>query len=467
MPFIAALSVITFLFVVDFIVQLLDSVLSKGLPLNVILEIFVLNLAWMLALSIPMAVLVASLMAFGRFSADHEITTIKAAGISPFALMRPVLIFSILIMVLLTLFNNWVLPEANHRAAALMQDISRKKPQAFIDAGRLITQFPGVQIWIDHIDPVTGRIYGIQIYELDKKSPPRLIMADSGNIQYTNMGGALLLHLMDGENHIPDDEEPDRYFRIRFRSQEFTIENVDDRLERRDRTYRSDREMPIEDMFEVVQNASEKYEVLKSDNASALWNDLDMMIQLLKKADSTKSDTLEANLVTDPNIAVAAGVKDPESQRELLMRRIKGQELQRLKNLKRTVQKMEYQEKKIAQYWVEIHKKFSIPVACLVFVLVGAPLGIMARKGGIGTGVIYSLFFFILYWACLIGGENLADKLYITPAMAMWSPNLVIGLGGLLLTWKMSRDNYSGNTWFTRLRMGLVYLIFRKSAGHK
>ncbi|HQB65227.1 MAG TPA: LptF/LptG family permease, partial [Fibrobacteraceae bacterium] len=110
-PFMAALFVITFLFVVDFLVNILDSVLSKGLPMGTVLEIFVLNLAWMLSLSIPMAVLVACLMAFGRLSGDHEITAVKAAGVAPLSLMRPVMLVASLLSLLLILFNNWVLPE--------------------------------------------------------------------------------------------------------------------------------------------------------------------------------------------------------------------------------------------------------------------------------------------------------------------------------------------------------------------
>ena len=122
-PFAAAFCVITFLFAVNFLIGLLDSVLSKGLPLGLLLEVMVLSLAWMLALSIPMSFLVASLMAFGRLSADHEITAMRSAGISPVRLMRPVLAVATLSAVLLTVFNNWVLPEANHRAGSLSRSI--------------------------------------------------------------------------------------------------------------------------------------------------------------------------------------------------------------------------------------------------------------------------------------------------------------------------------------------------------
>lgn len=459
-PFFAALFVITFLFVVDFLVHLLDSVFSKGLPFQIVLEIFVLNLAWMLALSVPMACLVASLMAFGRLSADHEITAVKAAGIPPFRMMRPVLLLSSLVMVLLIVFNNWILPEANHRAAALMSAISRKKPHAFIDAGRLLTQFPGVQIWIDEIDPVTGTLRGIQIFEFEDRSGPKVIMADSAHMDYQDMGATIVLNLHEGENHILDEEDEDKYFRIRFRSQELAITNPDDRLQRRERKHRGDREMPIEDMLEVTIEARKRQDRLIADNSKAMWGHLSMITQLVQSDTiAPKSDLSDSARSASNSQNVLPGTVQEKLNARNALRTIRAQELSQSRRTDRVIRRIEREEKRISQYWVEIHKKFSIPVACVVFVLIGAPLGIMARKGGIGTGVIYSLFFFVLYWACLIGGENLADKLYITPAMAMWTPNVLIGLGGIVITLKMTRDNYSGNSRFRNARFAVLRKI--------
>lgn len=438
-PFLAALFVITFLFVIDFLVNILDSVLSKGLPVRLVLEIFILNLAWMLALAVPMAVLVATLMAFGRLSADQEITAVKASGTSPFLLMRPVLLVATLFTVLLVLFNNWILPEANHRAAALMQAVSRKKPHAFIDEGKLITQFPGVQLWVTQIDPVSGTLHGVQIFETEGKGPPRVVMADSANMEYIDMGATLMLRLHSGENHFSDGDDPKQYFRIRFSHQDFAVRNVDDRIERRERNFRGDREMPIEMMLDVVHDAQTSYDRLAQDNAHEIFAEM-LTISQLMRSDTALPTSLRKQVVK------------PDSLRHLMaLREVTNRERSRSRLVDRTVSRLESEEKRVAQYWVEIHKKFSTAVACLVFVLIGAPLGIMARKGGIGTGVMYSIFFFVIYWVCLIGGENLADRLLISPAIAMWSPNVLIGVGGVFITWRMSRDNYSGNGLWTRI----------------
>jgi len=441
-PFMAALFGITFLFVVDFLVKILDNVLSKGLPASTVLEIFALNLAWMLSLSIPMAVLVACLMAFGRLSGDHEITAVKAAGISPLSLMRPVMLVASLLVVLMILFNNWVLPEANHRSVELMNAVSRKKPHVFIDAGRLITQFPDVQLWVNRIDPVSGVLYGVQVYEMEKKGAPRIVYADSATLDYVDNGATLMFRLRSGETHIVDPDKPENYFRIRFFSQDLALQNVDDRLERRSRNYRSDREMPVEMMMDVVEEARAKYDTLSEQSLKTRLSTLE----------SARNNVLGDSIVPKD----AKGVSLPDSvQTRRSLQRIRMQELSALRTTERLWGRLEGEQKRAAQYLVEIHKKFSTSFACLIFVLIGAPLGIMARKGGIGTGIIYSLAFFVIYWICLIGGENMADRLIISPELAMWASNIIIGVFGIFITVAMVRDRFTGDSKFFRFMRAL------------
>lgn len=455
-PFFLALFVITFLFVVDFLVMILDNVLSKGLPASTVLEIFLLNIAWMLSLSVPMAVLVACLMAFGRLSGDQEITAMKAAGVSPLSIMRPVLLVGVLIAELLILFNNWVLPEANHRSVELMSAVSRKKPHAFIDAGKLTTQFPGVQLWVERIDPLTGTLYGIQIFETEGKGPPRIVLADSATMEYADNGATLMLRLKSGENHIADKDDPANYFRIRFSSEDFAVKNVNDRLERRNRKYRSDREMPVEMMLEVIEEAKRNEERIVEESRGTLFPDLSRLRELAL-GDSIVPRDFSKELPSDSLRHVRA------------LRDVSVAERTRSRLVHRTSERILNEKKRQAQYWVEVHKKFSTSVACIVFVLIGAPLGIMARKGGIGTGIIYSIAFFVLYWVCLIGGENLADRLIVSPVIAMWISNAIIGAFGIFLMWKMYLDRYSGTTPASRVKhfFGKAFRRFKGRASEK
>jgi lipopolysaccharide export system permease protein len=485
-PFIYSLVSITFLFVLDFLVTLLDRVLSKGVSFWVVGEIFMLNLAWIVALSVPMSFLVSSLMVFGRMSGDNEITALKSAGLSPLKIIAAPFLVSVAFTLVLVWFNDKVLPEANHRAAALMVSVSRKNPTAFIEEGRLIRDFPNVQLWISKINHATGKLYGVQIYDVGSADDPKFIQADSAFIEYKDYGRSLLLNLYHGETHIGDKKDPKRYFRIVFENQEFAMDNVDDSFERSDRNYRSDREMSIADMQKVVDDARETKKNQMERDAADIFRNLKNIGGILESdtrmfshlyvdkvvtdsvvVDSIASDSATgySNQASVPNQAMHRRRRNSVEPSDIkwfevafpvsFIQREITRENRLIQRINRSLENQSHQEKRAAQFLVEIHKKYSIPFACIVFVLVGAPLGIMARKGGVGVGIMYSIAFYIIYWAGLIGGENLGDRLVIRPWIAMWTPNLIIGLAGLLLLRKVIRDNYSGKTFWQRLKWTL------------
>jgi len=434
-PFLYALFVITFLFLVDFLIRILTSILSKGLGWRVVLEILVLNLAWMLALSIPMAVLVATLMAFGRFSSDNEITAMKALGVSPFRAMGPVLVVACLLGAGLVYFNNRILPEANYRAAALRNDIGRKKPTALIEPRTLIKDFEGYQIWIDRLDRESGAMRGVRIYGVEQGKPVRYTFADSATMEYANGGKSIVIRLNAGENHFVDHKNPENYVRVRFKSQDVAIDNVDATLERRERSYRTDREMSTEEMLDVVKTSETRLKSLREEYEGKIFEEM-KALDIVLGADSVR---------TVPPRLLEGSWRDANPPTTLQLAELKRQEKDRMYLVERYERREENERKEISQYMVEIHKKFSIPAACLIFAFIGAPLGIMARRGGIGTGVVYSLAFYILYWVCMMRGEAMADKLIIKPWVAMWAPNILVGVGGLFLVVRLLRENYQGN----------------------
>lgn len=425
-PFFAALFVTTFLFLINFLVEVLDKILSKGIPAQIVLEIFALNVIWMFGLAVPMSVLAATLMTFGRLSADREITAMQAAGISPLSLMRPILIFSALLMVLLIIFNNWLLPEANYRSAMLMQSVTRKRPHAMIDEGKLINQFPGIQIWVSRIDNQSATLYGIKIFEIGNNYP-RVITADSASMEYVDMGATLMLHLKNGENHFADPKDSERYFRIRFASQDFAVQNIDARFERTDRKSRGTREMSVEDMLEDIQTAETDMQKLTEEFELIVWKNSDSLIANIKN-DTMIPPELKEKEILHSKEKYAAALEIVKKEEEEISRQLARMETRR-ENL----------SKRIAIHKVETHKRISTAVACIVFALIGGPLGIIARKGGIGPGTVYSLGFFTVYWVCLIGGENLAARLIISPALSMWACNALIGTIGLTLMWRVAR----------------------------
>lgn len=497
-PFLYALFVITALFLVDFVVQIMDSILSKGLDWHVVIELFLLNTAWMLALSIPMSVLVATLMAFGRMSADREIDAMRSAGVNPLRMILPPLLVSFLVAGGLVWFNNRVLPEANFRAASLREDISRKKPAVLLEPRSMIQEFEGFRIWIQSIDQGTDSLRGILIHQIDRNGgAPTVITARSGVVRLADHDRTWKFTLRSGETHTPDRTEPRHYARVRFQELLVDVPNIDSRLHRSDKSYRSDRELPIEEMRQRVADANHRESVLVAENGERIFTDLRFVTNLLEldsasangsaAADSAalKSDSVKASAADSARRLAATARKRVSAAKEAGKRHsrifetgranaegdlvstppwrppqdLAGPNLDladlaasRGREAKLALEQVKSERNEANRYLVEIHKKFSIPAACIVFVLVGAPLGVMARAGGVGTGVAYSIAFFILYWAGLIGGESIADRGIVPPAMAMWGPNAILGLVGVWLVSFMGREvQFFRYTWLVAL----------------
>ncbi|HOX53409.1 MAG TPA: LptF/LptG family permease, partial [Fibrobacteria bacterium] len=303
-PFLYSLIIITGLFLVDFVVQILDSILTKGLPWRVVLELFFLNAAWMLALSVPMSVLVASLMAFGRMSADGEIDAMRSSGLHPAKMLLPGLFMGTILAVFLVWFNDQVLPKANYRAASLREDISRKRPAVFLQPKTMIQDFDGFRIWIGSSDEKSDSLHDISIIQLDRMvgNPPTLIQADHGTVRMDSASDSWVFSLREGQTHTPDRDKPMNHLTIRFSELEVLVPNVDSRLHRTEKSYRGDREMTIEEMLENRWEARQREMALLTDHSGRIFSDV-QWIQGLLELDSTtaaggspaKSDSVKAS----------------------------------------------------------------------------------------------------------------------------------------------------------------------------
>jgi|WetSurMetagenome_2_1015567.scaffolds.fasta_scaffold00108_7 lipopolysaccharide export system permease protein len=438
LPFFYSLGILIFIFAMQLAVQLLPSIIAKGLDPGVVFEIFLINIAWVIALAIPMALLVSTLMAFGQMSGDNEIMAIKASGRSLTFLLAPVLSAACVFTVATVYFNNDILPDANHRAANLFTDISRKKPAALIEPGVLITSFENYALYVKKVNAQTGELRDVKIFSQSPGEDPSTTVAERGDITLTKDEKLLRLTLYNGVTHRQSSKNKKEYFVARFRRQVSFIKNVDSELRRTNSSYRGDREKSSDMMLgEVSQYRQAKADYLKSFDAvidSSLAR-IDSMERLAARADSSSRRKDSAADTSRTVAAWFAQFTGPGA------RETAAAEARREHGIAaRLVSQLKYQETKINQLMVEVHKKYAIPVACIVFVLIGAPLGIMARRGGLMVASAYSLFFFIVYWALLIGGESLADNCVISPFAAMWTGNILLGVCSLVLLFLMTRE---------------------------
>lgn len=394
-PFLLGLCVLTFVLLMDQVFTLMDMLIGKGLPLGVVAEVFVLSLPFILAVTTPMAVLVAALMAFGRMTQDNEVTALRSSGLPFHRLLAAPLLASGLLLIFLLYFNNYVLPEANHRVRNLLLDIAIKKPALKLKEGAFITDFEdqGYILFIKRVDIKTSQIFDVTIFDLRKggspfqpsipRSPqnlpsieaPQTILSKVGELSFSPDGRTLTVKLRSGTIHSTDPKQSTFYRKLPFEKMTINLP-VDMNLERQTREFRSEREMGAPLLYQGIQRMRKEI-----------------------------SDLLKSR----------GPAKEP-------------------------IPEVQFREQQIDSYWVEIHKKIAIAFACPIFILLGAPLGVKARRGGVGIGFGVSLAFFVVYYLFLVGGEELADRGLVSPFLAMWGANLLFGAVGLFLTFQTTRE---------------------------
>jgi lipopolysaccharide export system permease protein len=444
-PFLFSLAVIMFVFVTKFIVQYIGKIFGKGLSIGTIIEFIYLNLAWMLALAVPMSVLVAALMAFGRLSSDNEITILKTSGISIYKIIRPALIATIFLTIFMFWFTDKVLPEYNHKARLLFSSISRKKPTLqleegiYMNLGKYSILVEDVErslgeevidksniIDPEYVDDRADRLKDITIFDRSSSDLQRTIIAATGRLVFDKVRESLVFTLYNGEIHEINTKDYSEYRRLQFTRNVFYIPAPDLVFKRDEDEWRGDREMNIKMMKAEVA----KYRNSISNEMKKIRQD---MTVYYPAPDSIKSWLARE---TDNDPVTEISLSNMQSSRTKALRKTQAV-IQRLKSSEKNI---DFYRRQIYKYEVEIHKKFAIPFASIVFILIGAPLGIKAKKGSLGVGVTFSIGFFLLYWVFLIGGEELADRQLISPFLAMWMANIIVGSFGIYLTYRVVKE---------------------------
>ncbi len=421
-PFLFALSVLTGVLMVNTVARRLEQLAGKGLPVSTMLEVFVLSLPHILALTLPMAVLVAVLYTFSQLAAENEITALKASGVNLMRLLAPLIVAALGFAAGMIWFNDSVLPDTNHRLKVLLVNIGNKSPtlqlkeQVLNDirAGDRRSRFFLQAAEIDH---ATNRLRDVVIYDLSRPGQERTIYADSGLMAFTADRTDLFLTLDDGWIHELDTSTPQRFLRTFFERYEIQIKGVGDRLEHRESEFRSDREMSLAQLDMTVDAAR-------------------------REAEQTREETRELSLATLEE--ALAGPNDSNRRRLRIERDPNRPPIRRTDDLvRRTAVEMRTRnsraqllERRANMHAVEYHKKWAISFACIVFVLIGAPLAVRFPRGGVGMVIAVSLTIFGIYYTGLIGGEQLADKGTVSPVWAMWVSN---ALFALLALWGISR----------------------------
>ena len=418
LPFLFALFTLMSVFLLQFLMKIADRLIGKGLSFFVIAKLITYSLSWMLVLAVPMAVLIATLMAFGSLAQNNEIAILKATGVSLYRMMIPPLFGSIIVALLLIQFNNHVYPNANHELRVLMEDVSRQKPMLSLVPGVFSQEVRHYSILAKEIEPKTNLLHDIVIYDNSDPSETNIITAKSGKIYLSQNQKKMILDLHNGEIHTTERVKADNYRRLKFKRYKLAMDATQFSFQQTTfDTRRGDRELGAPAMIGIV------------DSLKIISN------KLYKEVDSKIFLPLRSNSFS--------GIRRIKPKKENM--RLAYLRASDILNAKRNTvlsifRRIKSTETRMDNYRVEIYKKYAIPVACIVFVLIGVPLGTMTRKGGIGIAAALSLIFFLVYWAFLIGGEKLADRDIISPFWGIWSANIFLGIFGIILTVKSAKE---------------------------
>jgi lipopolysaccharide export system permease protein len=487
-PFLFALAAQTSLMLLSQVAKKFGALVGKGLPWTVIGEVFALSLPFIVAMTLPMAVLLAVLYTFSHLAADNEITAMRASGISVYQVLTPVLVWGACMAAFNFAFVDQVLPRTNARLRSLLIDIGRKKP-TFELREQVINEVPPSQYFLraSRIDAATGRMRGITIYDVGGEASRRVIYADSGSMAYAEGQTDLNLRLYDGSIHQYRPSEPTRFQLTYFSVNDIRVKNVYDQLERNtSESIRGDREMSTCEMLQVIQNARQEQAQARQDRADLVVQDLQALLGLspvpatpTSPPDSTphgycgwleslqglflpKTAQAQGNAQKVPPQSTQAQGIAPNSLAKLGGPPRARVRLSNWSEVATAADRVQDADRRADRYAVEVHKKWAISLACVSFVIIGIVMALRFPRAGIGLVIGGGLAVFSIHYVGLTAGESLADRGLVSPWVAMWTPNIILTVVGILGLLRVSRE--SGSTRggdFQEILEGVKHLFRR------
>lgn len=489
-PLIFALSALTALLLLNQVAKRFGDLVGKGLSWGIIGEFFLLSIPFIIAMTLPMAVLVAVLYAFSRLASENEVTALRASGVSVVSLVRPVLWGGFALALVMLLFNDQILPRANHRLRTLQMDIARKKPTFALREQVINEVLPGkVFLKTGHIDPATNKLREVYIYDFEDPAHRKTIYADSGQMGLVADQSTLQMTLHNGYIlEIPPDD-PGTLQRLYFTTDVVRVRGVANEFEKTDKdNFKSEREMTMCEMNAQFQRGFRQLETAREDLEAMLVSTVrteatgapPLEREMSSPGDKRTSGAIYCDLISrvfggvrtaeaaetsapPPQQGSGASARRPQAAARptqeprapsarragppRLAEELGNERFERMRAPEATVGQINVIRSRItdarstmSRYQVEIQKKFALAAACVVFVLFGAPIALRFPRGGVGLVIGASLVAFALYYVCLIAGETLADKLILNPIIAMWLANVIFTVAGLVLLVRVQRS---------------------------
>ena len=467
-PFIAILAIVTFILVMQFLWLYIDELVDKGLEFKVILEFLMWGSCQTLPMAIPLATLLSAMMTLGDMGEKFELTAMKAAGISLARVLVPMTIVTLLVCVGAFYVGDRLVPYSINQIYTMRDDIGRTKSEIKIPTGTFYNGIDGYILRVERRDKKTGMMYNIQVYDHSAgKGNTRLTVADSGIIRMSKAKDYLTFQLFDGMNYQEENRRKYRdtslaLQRIKFHSQEMVIQ-----LEN----------------YAYHQSDSARYgEQVRSMNLKALHHGQDSLRNLVNKGTIKHVNEFSGQHFIGYNSQLDTNWRDkaksllpaPSENRwksKLEKKRAydaAASSARQYESLARgqTMESYDY-TRLIYRTDVEIWKKYAQALACLLLFFIGAPVGAILKKGGLGAPAVISMLFFVLYWVIDITGERLANNGAASAFIGKFVSAFILGPIGAFLTVKAVKDSSlfnldGGKIWFRKVK-SKFFRMFRKT----
>lgn len=445
--------IVMFILLMQFLWKYIDDLVGKGLEWNVIAELMLYASSNLIPMALPLATLLAALMTMGNLGENNELLAMKSAGISLPRIMSPLIVVTMIICVAAFFFSNNVLPYTNLKISTLLYSVKQQKPELAIKEGVFTTINDTYSIKIGTKDQKTGLIHRIMIYDHSKNDGNVLVTyADSGYIKVTSDEKRLVATLYSGNTYEEREEKSNtRNQGIRkypstkqsFQEQIINFELEGRGLQRTDEDLfkTSAQAMNLKQLTHTKDSLKEQYKsrehafrrgILRTLLKKGKENDQENNEQ--KKLYHFNSNYLFDSIpVMDKQVIIENAISNARSTKSYIS-----------SSSDEFISKKKY----IAKHDIEWNRKFALSFACFVFFFIGAPLGAIIRKGGLGMPAVISVLFFVLYYIITITGEKFARELMWHPAAGMWLSSFILLPLGIFLSYKATTDSVIMNSDF-------------------
>ena len=453
-PFVMTFFIAMFVFFMMFIFKYIDDFVGKGLSFSILSELFFYFSLTTIPMALPLAILLSSLMTFGNLGEHYELTAMKSAGFSLQKIMTPLIYTSIIIAIGAFYFSNNILPFTNLKAGSLLYDVRESKPALLFKEGVFNNSLDGFSIRIGKKDYDGKTLREILIYDhRDMQGNNIVLAAKSGKMEETADKMYLVLTLKDGVSYkeLPNNNSKDinRRPMIRDKFQERII-NFDLSEFKMSRTN--------EDLFKnnyQMLNILQLRQTIDSLNKKSEKRKINFTKQLKQSYYAKSFNLLATSDTTNKNENDTISFSQYSKGQQLSIIEIATNTVRSAKAYSESIwDEQETEEYSKLKYQVEWHRKFTLSIACIVLFFIGAPLGAIIRKGGLGMPVVISVVFFIIFHILSITGEKLAKEGEIPVYQGMWLATAILLPIGVFLTYKATTDSslFDSNAYIERLK---------------